>query len=465
METRWKLLLLLLALALASPRAASRVQDVPGAAPRGFFRTEKRQGRWWLIDPDGKPFLSKGVSAVQYVGDQIRDTKRTPYGETTRVKYGTPEAWRAATAERLLSWGFNTVGAWSNDGLSAVDVDGRHLACTPNLDLGARYVSVKMKSQAWLEGIFPDVFDPEFAALAEETAAKRCAKQKDDPWVIGWFTDNELRWGPDWRGDTELLEMFLGLPDGTPGRRAALALLRARYPDVARLDAVWGTKFATWEELEAAGAVRASAAVRRKYLINEPAQKKTSSIDRRRVAFAADCDAFLADLAERYFQITHDAIRRVDPNHMVFGCRFAYLPRPQVIAAASKHVAVVSFNAYGKDPRWVIDQYSAFGKPLLIGEFSFRGRDSGLPNVKGSGPLFATQVDRAIGFEQYVFFALGRPEVVGYHWFQYVDEPHEGRPDGEDSNNGLVTVKDDPYETLTRKMTLVNAKADDFHAK
>jgi len=469
MNSRWRLLLAPLALLAAIPLAASRALpapiQAPGSAPRAFFRTEKRQGRWWLIDPDGKPFLSKGVASVTYGGDRIRDTKRAPYGETAREEYGSPEKWRAATAERLVKWGFNTVGAWSDDGFTTIDVDGRRLACIPVLNLGEKYVSARMNGKAWLEGIFPDVFDPEFAVLARQVTQKQCAPRKNDPWLIGWFTDNELRWGPDWRGDGELLELFLDLPESAPGRHAAVALLRERYADVARFDDVWGTRFSSWEEFESAGAVKGSAGVRRKYLINDPAQKKTSSVDRRRVAFAADCDAFLARVAELYFQITEDAIRAADPNHMVFGCRFAYLPSPPVVAAATKHVAVVSFNAYGKDPRWLIGQYSAFGKPLLIGEFSFRGRDSGLPNKKGSGPLVATQIDRAIGFEQYVFFALDQPDVVGYHWFQYVDEPREGRPDGEDSNYGLVNVKDEPYEALTRKMTIVNAKADEFHAR
>ena len=28
--------------------------------------------------------------------------------------------------------------------------------------------------------------------------------------ILGWFIDNELRWGSDWRGSDELLTYFLG---------------------------------------------------------------------------------------------------------------------------------------------------------------------------------------------------------------------------------------------------------------
>ena len=102
--------------------------------------------------------------------------------------------------------------------------------------------------------------------------------------------------------------------------------------------------------------------------------------------------------------------------------------------------------------------------PRLIGEFSFRGADSGLPNTSGGGPLVATQADRAENFSRYVGKALRHPLIVGYHWFEHADQPAEGRFDGEDSNFGTVTIQDDVYTTLTDAMTAMNAEAEDLHA-
>jgi agarase len=200
------------------------------------------------------------------------------------------------------------------------------------------------------------------------------------------------------------------------------------------------------------------------YNQNEEVERQANAADPRRAAFVADCDAFLERLAERYFRVTQEAVRAADPNHMNFGCRFAYVPAAPVVKAAAKSLDAISFNCYQTDPRSVIRQYSVFGKPLIIGEFSFRGEDSGLPNTKGAGPKVKTQAERAAAFEQYVRLGLSDPHLVGYHWFEHADEPKEGRFDGEDSNYGVVNIRDEPYGVLTRKMAEVNAAAEQWHA-
>jgi agarase len=180
--------------------------------------------------------------------------------------------------------------------------------------------------------------------------------------------------------------------------------------------------------------------------------------------FVKDCDAFVARLAERYFKVTADAIKAADPNHMNFGCRFAYVPAQPVVEAAGRHLDAVSFNCYQHDPRGVIERYAAFGKPLIIGEFAFRGEDSGLPNTRGAGPRVKTQAERADAFEKYVRAAVSMPALVGYHWFEHADEPKEGRFDGENSNYGLVNIHDEPWQALVERMTQVNAQVERLHS-
>jgi agarase len=149
----------------------------------------------------------------------------------------------------------------------------------------------------------------------------------------------------------------------------------------------------------------------------------------------------------------------------VIGSRFGYQPYPAVVAAAGRHLDVISFNCYGFDASAVIDAFSVTDKPCLISEFSFRGEDSGLPNTHGAGPRVATQTERARCFEHYVSAALRKPAVVGYHWFEFADQPAEGRFDGENSNYGTVSIKDDAYGELTEAMTGVNAAAERIHAE
>jgi hypothetical protein len=110
----------------------------------------------------------------------------------------------------------------------------------------------------------------------------------------------------------------------------------------------------------------------------------------------------------------------------------------------------------------VIDSYGQ-SRPCLIGEFSFRGADSGLPNTNGAGPLVASQADRATSFRHYINAAMRKPAIVGFHWFEHADQPAEGRFDGENSNFGIVSIEDGLYEELAEAMNSVNQDAEIHH--
>ena len=308
---------------------------------------------------------------------------------------------------------------------------------------------------------------PISSLTATPGALKSCVPRKDDSNLIGYFTDNEMRWGPDWRGKDELLVVFLNLPSG-PGHDAALQLIRKRYPDIAKFNAVWKTQFASWDE--AAQAPRFGAPkfttppnADRKALAAQNAEVSRTAGDASTAAFIADCDAFLTLLADCYFETVRNAIKAADPNHLVIGCRFAYVPAMPIVVSAGKYLDVISANCYGYDPTNSIRAYATQNKPLIIGEFAFRARDSGMPNTRGAGPLVDTQQQRADAFVAYARAALAQPNVVGYQWFEHADEPHQGRFDGENSNYGLVDINDKPYDLLTQKMTEINHQALALH--
>jgi len=431
--------------------------------PAQFFRVDQVAGVFWLVDPDGGRFLSKGVNTVRFDQDNIQNSHRIPYAEACGKKYGGESAWRVAAARRLASWGFNTLGSWSDEAVAtAAPVP---LAVTPNLDLGMSFAwHTNDQNPSAPKQDFPDVFDPNFDLHIRRRARELCGQRSNEQGIIGWFIDNELRWGPDWRGPDELLTLFLNLSAATPGRVAAITWLRERHRAFDEFNLSWRTPARSWDKLIAS--TRIEPPFRRKppYERDGASENEANRADPWRAAFAADCDAFLALLAERYFEMTTAAIKAADPCHLVLGCRFAYPPPAAVIDAAARHVDVISFNCYGLDADGAIGAYATTGKPCLIGEFSFRAADSGLPNSIGAGPQVATQIERAAAFRHYVTAALQKPTVVGYHWFEHADEPAEGRFDGENSNYGTVTIEDRVYEELTRTMASLNAEAEDIHA-
>jgi agarase len=396
-------------------------------AQQGFFRVEQRDGVWWVIDPDGKPGLSIGIDHIAWEADKIKGTGPAPYREAVEKTYPDRNAWGLMALARMRLWGFNTIGAWSDE-----DLWEHKVPYTIILDIASQ------AGADWQHGKPVDVYDPKFETAALEIAAKDCAPRANDRWLLGYFTDNELRWGRDWRGKESMLEMYLMLPEGAGGRAKAIEFLRQRYGgEVAKLNSAWGIKAKDF-----AGAAAP--------LVDND-------------AFQSDVNAFLEQVAARYFEICANAIRAADPNHMILGARFAGRV-PDAVVRGAKVCDVVSVNIYAFDPRPLVLRVAELsGRPVLIGEFAFRAEDSGLPNTRGAGPKVANQLARARAFTDYVTWLLSVPEAVGYHWFEWVDEPKEGRFDGEDSNYGLVNIQDQPYDEFVTVVKAVNETALGVH--
>jgi hypothetical protein len=91
------------------------------------------------------------------------------------------ERWREETVRRLEAWGFNTIGNWGEPDLWAM----HRLPYT---------VPLWLEGEFWWGGI-PDPFDPRFAMAVEKMAENAAARFGGDPWLVGYFVDNELAWG------------------------------------------------------------------------------------------------------------------------------------------------------------------------------------------------------------------------------------------------------------------------------
>ena len=139
-----------------------------------------------------------------------------PYADACRAKYGSQHIWRAAAADRLASWNFNTLGCWSDELVAGAGSS--PLAITPTVELGA---SFKLHRR---DQVFPDVFDPAFAAHIRRTRQRslRKATQRRRSCSAPSSTTNctGRRTGA---APTSLLTLFLNLPSHRPGRVAAIA--------------------------------------------------------------------------------------------------------------------------------------------------------------------------------------------------------------------------------------------------
>ena len=78
----------------------------------------------------------------------------------------------------------------------------------------------------------------------------------------------------------------------------------------------------------------------------------------------------LAELASRYYKTTHDAIRRYDPHHLIFGDRYeANAPIPmEVVESADPFVDLLSFQDFRDPVTHLGDWHSRTGKPVLMAD-------------------------------------------------------------------------------------------------
>ncbi len=424
--------------------------DTHGGDPRveleatGFFRVEQICDRWWFVTPTGHPMPSYGVNSTQTVGSVSGVTGRSIYEETVNEKYESKEAWAVATADRLRSWGFNTAGSWSD-----TDRLLPHIAVTPNLYLAGN---------DWLTGEVSDWYDPAWEAEVQQIVEEKVRPYLDEPNILGWYLDNEIRWGRDWRGQDTLLQLYLSLPAEAPGKVAAVDFLLGRVGDTDAVNVALNTAFSSREEMLAA-------------------TEGWETLDADSSELETDLTSeWVSQCAERYYSTTVAGIRAVDPDHLVLGNReVASMTRPEVAAAAGRHLDVMSANNYvfvegiaeaamamsgGLSPE---DRLAALHQetnlPILITEMGFRAADAVPPSSwPPIYPTYDTQAERADAFEAYVLDHQTAPWIVGYHWFEWADQPADGRFDGEDNNWGVVDERDEVYPIVTERMTRINAE-------
>ncbi|WP_268797474.1 beta-galactosidase [Pseudomonas huanghezhanensis] len=476
----------------------------------GFFRTEKRDDRWYLVTPEGHPFYSLGVNAVTaddsqtYVegresmfanlpqgddslaafygkGDDDRDTGANRnrqfdqgrwfdfYGANLQRTYGVAkcseasrpttasdapaaackvpavdaERWVDHTLTRLQAWGFNTVGNWSDPELGRKE----RMPYTLPLSIVGDYVSISTGQDWW--GGMPDPFDPRFAMATERAVAIAARDHRDDPWLIGYFADNELAWagpGDDPKARYALAYSTLKQTTDVPAKRAFLKQLRDKYRNQEGLSKAWGIDLEAWELMEDPGF--------------EPPLPSPEHPE-----IENDFKYFQRVFAETYFKTISDSLKWHAPNQLLLGGRFG-IATPEAVEACAKYCDVLSFNFYTPKPQDGFDfaKLRVLDKPVMVTEFHFGSRDRG--PFWGGVMEVAKEEDRGPAYANFLKNALAEPSIVGVHWFQYLDQPVSGRLlDGENGHLGLVGITDVPYQGFVDAVRKSNNQVADVLGK
>lgn len=421
----------------------------PKLEATGHFRVQKVDGKWWLVDPEGRLFWSHGIVRVtpssaitpldgrEYYfenlpqkGDEFalfyttKDELLAPYYTKRGLKktydysaaniyrkYG--KQWREKFADsahrRLRSWGLNTI-ANSSDSFIFMQ---KKTPYAERFEIHSRPIS---GPEGWWWPI-ADPWDASFVKSINDNLDRR-ADQLNDPFCIGYFVDNEHNWGSPYTIGKNVAMS----PADLPAKIEFAKDLKAKYGNIDALNKAWKTNFKSWDD----------------FLANDKVPENANKKD-----LAAFSEKFIGN----YFKTIRDTIKARAPHMLYMGCRFAG-SNEIALRQAGKYCDIVSYNRYS-DSLATLKLPEGVDKPIMIGEFHFGALDRGL--FHPSLVLVKDQKDRGQHYYNYVKSALENPAIVGTHWHQFSDQCTAGRFDGENFQVGFTDVADQPYpETINK---------------
>ena len=437
--------------------------------PTGYFRTEHDGKRFWIVDPDGYAFISCGICYGSRMGDfgwvsgfekfykwlpdkndklykdawitadkipeyvkrygieNARDKWLFNFHRANMIRIYKDEWWQAWTeinGKRLKAWGFNTIGIGVNNHEDERVEEFLKIAKIPYTITLKNYP----KTEKCIFRDMPDVFSKEFRQKSK-TFAKQIIKYCEDPYLLGYFINNE----PEWMSQQlNMTEYMLKTNVEYESKGVFIEFLKKRYVnDTSLLNNSWGTKFSDFID------------------IYKPINCTSEG-------FTKDTLDFDKILIKNYCDIPSEEIKIIDNKHINLGTRYCSASKKSRIKC--DYLDVFSFNCYG-EPHKPYTALEEIGKtlnlPVIIGEYHFSSEDHGMLQG-GLFPVFKTQADRGAANDIYMKTAVSSAYGVGAHYFEYNDQPLLGRFDGEAFQIGLIDVCNQPYYDMVKKVSDTN---------
>lgn len=426
---------------------------IPPLAGTGRWRVNRNpSGKWYFVHPNGRLFWSFGLTTVQPPDGTVTTNRQSMFsslpansgsnaefwstdsnGNSTfsfgqknlQTKFGSSwrPLWLLQTMKRVKSWGFNTLGPWSDSYL----YQNAGLPYTINLNTNDFPTRLQTPFAYW--NYLPDPFDTTFQSWATSKFIAGLSGHNGRTTFMGVYVDGEPSWGT-MSSTAQRFQIAIAALNANylqPAKQAFLQQLQDKYTFISSLNSAWGTNFASW------------VAMQQPNVFNQ--QSFTTSCQE-------DMRLFVISFADTYFAKVRSALSGAGCTALYLGCRDAWAT-PETTYAAMNHVDVYSVTLY-KNPNDVNWTFPESTKPVIIAEFSYGAVDRGSfhPGPVGTN----SQSERADLVRQYTNAAVRAQKVVGITWFQYYDQPITGRPmDGENYNVGLLSNTDTPYNEVIQQ--------------
>lgn len=381
----------------------------------GFFYTKKIGERWWVIDPLGYPCLLRSISGIT-TSYQNSPTQKAAY----EAMYQSKEQWALSTTRHLIDdLGFTSQTSADmairdvDDGFSYFKrfsiMSGYATSKGINASIGGR---TRLSENNTLP-----VFDPDFESYAEQRIKANI--DPDDPYMIGYITDNELAI------EDHMLKDYLTIDPSKKVNHYSYAC--AWY---------WITQMTGKQNVTDAD-------------ISPELQ-----------------ELFRGFVWDRYYNVVDGFLEKYDANHLYAGTKYLNEAKESewILRVSGEYLDMITINWYGAwEPQaeCIYDFARYADAPFFVSEFYAKSSDTedDLACTSGGGFFVESQEDRGLFYQNYTLRLLEAKNCVGWQWFQYIDNDPTGNPtdvSSIDANKGIVSNTHKEYTELTGAMTEIH---------
>ena len=411
----------------------------------GFFHTERINDRWWLVTPDGHGFFGIGVS---------HPITSMSEGAITFAYDGSQEEWMRDGIRKMRELGFNSVwsGPYSLERIRFGNIDAdladkvyreAKIPYAIHVPLIKHQVELKPGEKR------PDVFSAKYQRYVSEEVAKRVAPNQGNPWILGYY----YGYGSFMREDL-WINQTLSYEPGSPGRERLFDVLEQRYRgDIAKLNTVYGTSFASFSDLRENGSLtypRWIMAVK----AGGPLPARAGSKD-----ILADAEALLGEIVEQLHKVSHAEIRKHDSNHMVLG---SYVKHTTYTTGIWKRLAPY-IDALGpqdlSDVNPIKPSVEAAGVPAMLSDQEFGNvYPLALQGKTGTPGAVPDHVDRRVLYDLVAGRIARDPDFIGVSYCAVLYDQSHWRRAYDRGQPGFFNIDGEPNQSLFETVRNANQR-------
>lgn len=446
----------------------------------GKISVKKIGEAWWLISPEGEPFISLGINHIDplflsgpYNKERILETYGSDwFDHEGNYNYGGEAIgkWLNQVNHDFRSWGFNTYGYYT-------------VVPAEYIKDSAYFIKdIEIVPTGYYER-YPDVFSDWYADMVEQQVKHMCDLYRNEKNLLGYalmdiatlekgirkavkypstFPKKESRvYAKLLQSQTAAesaryepihpcVRTFTRLNMGEAGKKVWIDILQANHHSPSEAGHVYGLVTRTWSELE------------RITEWPEPINRLKASIDNLEM---------LTRIAEQYYSLVCKTIRKYDPTHLILGDKLnGNNEVPEYLyPVLQKYVDVIliDWDDLFENQKGTLGKiHQMTGKPILLSDSSFSVIKPNQVYAKG----YILQSEDEIGphYYQYLKEALSEPYIVGWHYCGYI-EGWKGLDNSRDPLSQVQSGIKDPYEgtneTTITFMRKANSQAREWHGR